>query len=410
MSDRLKGLREKRGKIGQEMRDILDKATEEKRDPTTEELTKHGDLFDKQETLRQQIEAEERQVEIDREFAERKAAEDEETRKKANGGGDTPNDSSHQAFNNWLRSGNIIGDGADEFRALQADADTTGGYLVAPELFMAQLIKFVDDAVFVRGLANILPPLTSAGKSGVPALDTDISDADWTSELATGAEDSAMRIGKREMEPHPLAKRIKISNKLMRLGAIDPETLVRDRMGYKFGVTLEKAYLNGTGAGQPLGVFIASSDGISTGRDVSTGNTTTAIQFDGLIEAKYTLKSQYWPRARWMFHRDGMKGITQLKDGDGQYLWRPSVREGEPDTILGHPIMISEFAPNTFTTGLYVGLFADWSFYWIVDSLNFQIQRLVELYAEADQVGFIGRYEGDGAPVLEEAFVRVKLA
>ena len=105
-----------------------------------------------------------------------------------------------------------------------------------------------------------------------------------------------------------------------------------------------------------------------------------------------------------------MKGITQLKDGDGQYLWRPSVREGEPDTILGHPIMISEFAPNTFTTGLYVGLFADWSFYWIVDSLNFQIQRLVELYAEADQVGFIGRYEGDGAPVLEEAFVRIKLA
>ena len=39
-----------------------------------------------------------------------------------------------------------------------------------------------------------------------------------------------------------------------------------------------------------------------------------------------------------------------------------------------------------------------------------QIQRLVELYAATNQVGFIGRMELDGMPVLEEAFVRVKLA
>jgi len=39
-----------------------------------------------------------------------------------------------------------------------------------------------------------------------------------------------------------------------------------------------------------------------------------------------------------------------------------------------------------------------------------QIQRLNELYAETNQVGFIGRLGTDGAPVLEEAFVRVKLA
>jgi hypothetical protein len=46
----------------------------------------------------------------------------------------------------------------------------------------------------------------------------------------------------------------------------------------------------------------------------------------------------------------------------------------------------------------------------IADALSMQIQRLNELYAETNQVGFIGRWETDGAPVLEEAFVRVKLA
>ena len=145
-------------------------------------------------------------------------------------------------------------------------------------------------------------------------------------------------------------------------------------------------------------------------RDVATGNTTTAIGFDGLIEAKFTLKGQYWPRARWIFHRDAVKQITKLKDGDGQYIWRQSVREGEPDTLLGLPMTISEWAPNTFTTGLYVGLLGDFQHYWIVDALAMQVQRLNELYAETNQVGFIGRLETDGAPVLEEAFVRVKLA
>ena len=46
----------------------------------------------------------------------------------------------------------------------------------------------------------------------------------------------------------------------------------------------------------------------------------------------------------------------------------------------------------------------------LADALSMQVQRLNELYAETNQVGFIGRLETDGAPVLEEAFARVKLA
>jgi HK97 family phage major capsid protein len=297
----------------------------------------------------------------------------------------------------------------EELRALQAGADVDGGYLVAPQQFVTELIKAVDDQVAIRGLARTFQ-VPQAASMGAPSLDADPSDADWTTELQTGAEDTAMRFGKRELRPHPLAKRIKVSQQLLRQALIGPEGLVLDRLAYKFAVSQEKAFLTGSGAGRPLGVFTASPNGISTNRDVATGNTTTAIGFDGLIEAKSTLKGQYWPRARWIFHRDAVKQITKLKDGDGQYIWRQSVREGEPDTLLGLPMTISEWAPNTFTTGLYVGLIGDFQHYWIVDALAMQVQRLNELYAETNQVGFIGRLETDGAPVLEEAFVRVKLA
>jgi HK97 family phage major capsid protein len=85
------------------------------------------------------------------------------------------------------------------------------------------------------------------------------------------------------------------------------------------------------------------------------------------------------------------------------------VRVGEPDRILNIPAYISEYAPNTFTTGQYVAILGDFSNYWIADSMDMAFQRLVELYAETNQVGLIGRLESDGMPVLEEAFVRVKL-
>jgi HK97 family phage major capsid protein len=71
---------------------------------------------------------------------------------------------------------------------------------------------------------------------------------------------------------------------------------------------------------------------------------------------------------------------------------------------------MSEYAPSTFTTGLYVGILGDFSKYWIVDALDMEMQRLVELYAATNQIGFIGRKETDGMPCLEEAFVRVTLA
>lgn len=314
----------------------------------------------------------------------------------------TATDEYRAGFNHWLRTGKR------EFRALQADADIYGGYLVPPMQMVDNLIQAVDNAVYVRQIATTYS-VPNADSLGAVSLDNDPADPTWTTELQIGSEDSTMSFGKRALHPHPLAKYIKISRTLLRK-VPSVEALVNERLAYKFAVTLENAYMNGSGAGQPLGVFTASSDGISTGRDASTGNTTTSIQFDGLIEAKYTLKPQYWARARWVFHRDAMKQIAKLKDGDGQYLWRESVRAGEPDRVLGLPAVMSEYAPNTFTTGLYVGILGDFSFYWIADSMQMEMQRLVELYAATNQVGLIGRMETDGMPVLEEAFVRVTLA
>lgn len=403
----LNRLREQRGEKITAARAMLDKAGAEKRDLNADETVIYDQLIADQENLRAQIVRAESLEQLEREAATREIE-----NKKKETRTEKPSDTELQlrGFRGFLRNGaNHAGEGAAEFRALQANRDPDGGYLVTPQEFVNSLIKFVDDAVFIRGKATKYTVAT-AQSLGAPSLDADPDDADWTAELATGAEDNAIKFGKRELHPHPLAKRIKISNKLLRQSTQPVEQWVRDRLGYKFGVTEEKSFMTGNGANKPLGIFSASNDGIPTSRDISTGNTTTAITFDGLLEAKYSLKGPYWGKASWTFHRDALKQLAKIKDADGQYIWQQAVVAGQPDRIFNMPIDMSEFCPNTFTTGQYVGALCDWSHYWIVDALDFSIQRLVELYAETNQTGLIGRAEVDGMPVLAEAFTRVKLA
>ncbi|MGW0545314.1 phage major capsid protein, partial [Streptomyces griseoincarnatus] len=299
-------------------------------------------------------------------------------------------------------------------RALNAGHDPEGGFLVAPQQFVQQLLKGVDDMVALRGLATV-HQLTQAESLGVPTLDQDLGDADWTSELATGNEDDGLRFGKRELRPHPLAKRVRISRKLLRAAVMNPETLVRDRMAYKFGVTAEKAYMTGDGNQKPLGLFTASPDGIPTSRDVDISTSGTGFvneaggsTADDLITAKYTLKSAYHAKSRWLFHRMMIASIRKLKDGDGNYIWRAGLATDQGDRILDLPFITSEFAPSTFGDGDYVGMLGDFSYYWIAEALSFEVQRLVELYATSNQIGFIGRQEADGMPVLPEAFIRLQ--
>lgn len=404
---RITQLKQKRAAKVAEARAFLDSVEAEKREMTSEDNAKYDAIMADVEQIGKTIEAEERQIELERSIAQATAEEQEER------GNSQDVESAAEileaAARSYILTGVVDQRAETEWRALQAGSDTAGGYLVMPEQFVQRLIKAVDDAVVIRRLATTFQ-VPNAASLGAPSLDNDPADSDWTTEIATGSEDSTMSFGKRNLHPKALAKRIKVSNQFLRSGMMNPENLVISRLAYKFGITEEKAFLTGTGDDQPLGLFTAATSGISTGRDVSTDNTTTAITFDGLINNLYNLKVQYQDNASWLFHRDAIKMIAKLKDGDNNYIWRPAVTEARPDTILGRPVIQSEYVPNTFATGLYVGMVGDFSNYWIADALNMQVKRLEELYAETNQTGFIGRKEVDGMPVLEEAFSRVTLA
>lgn len=309
-------------------------------------------------------------------------------------------------FMNYLRTGDRKS--LETYNSLSQSQPTQTGYLIPPEKFVQDLITDMADTTFMRQKANVLPALQGAHSLGYPTRTSGMSGGAWGTEVSAAPEATDPTVGKREFKPHPFTALLKVSKTLIRNYA-GADGYVRNEYGRYYGSEQEQAYMTGDGANKPLGVFTASNDGIPVSRDVSTGNTATEIKFDGLIEAMMSVKAQYRSAADWILSRTAIKQLMKLKDSNGQYIWQPSVQTGQPDRLLSHAVNESEYVPATFTAGLYVGLFGNLKNYWIVDSLAMEMQVLYELYATTNQIGYIGRFETDGAPIIPESFARIKL-
>ena len=103
-----------------------------------------------------------------------------------------------------------------------------------------------------------------------------------------------------------------------------------------------------------------------------------------------------------------VKAIRKLKDGNGQYLWQPSISAGQPDTILNRPVKTSAYVPE-IAAGAKTIAFGDFGYYWIADRQGRSFQRLNELYAATGQVGFKATQRVDGKLILSEAIKVLKM-
>src|SRR6185369_1654113 len=111
----------------------------------------------------------------------------------------------------------------------------------------------------------------------------------------------------------------------------------------------------GDGSNKPLGVFIADTNGISTGRDVTTSSSSQNLTSLNIIATAYSLKQQYRANATWMFHRTRLRQIRSLVDNNNQFLWTAglgytqSLVAGQGPRLLDYPYRETEFAPNTIS-------------------------------------------------------------
>ena len=276
---------------------------------------------------------------------------------------------------------------------VQAD----GGYLV-PEEFERQIVMGLDETNVVRSLAKVI---TTSAERKIPVASSH-STAQWTAENGAYTE-SDPTFDQKTIDAFKLTDLVKVSIELLQDSMFDLEDYIAAEFARAFGVAEEQAFCVGTGTGQPTGVF--TDNGGEVGVTAAAQTTVTA---DELISLVYALKSPYRRKAKFLMNDVTIASIRKLKDGNGVYLWQPSLQAGEPDKLLGYELYTSPYVPVMASDALAIA-FGDFKKYWIADRAGRTVQRLNELYSTNGQVGFVATERVDGKVILAEGIQLLKM-
>lgn len=295
---------------------------------------------------------------------------------------------------------NLMRGQAPVTNALKEGTDPDGGYLV-PDEFEKQLIQKLHEANILRSISNVIQ--TNSGEHKIPVVATE-GTASWMEEEAAYTE-SNTQFSQVSLGAHKLGTLIKVSEELLNDSAFDLMGYLSEEFGRRLGDAEEKAFLTGTGSGQPTGM-LNDTTGATLG---STAKSSTDINFDDLIDLFYSLRAPYRKNAVFIMNDDTVKAVRKLKDKNDQYIWQPSVQAGQPDHILNCPVLTSQYMPTLAASNKPV-LFGDFNYYWIADRQGRTFKRLNELYAVTGQVGFLGSQRVDAKVILPEAIKYLSMA
>lgn len=292
--------------------------------------------------------------------------------------------------------------------AQQVNPNTAGGFLV-PSAIAQEIIKPVDNPIFMRQISNVQQINANVA---IPRQNTRLT-ANWQGETET-AITSAATVGQRDFKPHRVTVRTSASRLLIDQSVINVEQWLGEELDYAVRIKEEDAGMQGNGVGQWLGIFTASADGIPTSRDVvSVG---ASIAADDIINTIMNVKATVRNRGSWVGSRQFVQLVMKLKDSANQYIFTESagignvLAVGTPMTLKGRPLYESESAPTALTTGTYAAVFGDFNYYRIYDFMNLSVQVLdQDPYASNGEYGYVMHKFSDGAPVLEEAFSRLRV-
>lgn len=384
-------LREKRAKLWNDTKAFLDSHRGEDGMVSAEDNATYEKMEADVVALGKEIERLERQAVIDRELDQPTAsplvsAPVAHTPEQKAG---RASDEYKKAFWNQMR-----GRSSYEIRnALQVSELSEGGYTV-PDEFDKQLIEGLEDENIMRGLVHIIR--TGSGEHKIPIVASH-GTGSWVEEeqQIPESDDAFSQV---TLTAHKFATMIRISRELLNDSAFDLAAYISHEFVRRAGAAEEQAILTGDGSHKPIGLL---HDTLGAQVGVTTASA-TAITADELIDMQHSLKSGYRRKAVWIMNDATISAIRKLKDGQGQYIWQPGIKEGAPDMLFNQRVLMSNYMP-LIATGNKVILYGDFSYYWLAEREGRTLERLNELYAVTDQVGFKMTERLDGRLILPEA-------
>lgn len=238
-----------------------------------------------------------------------------------------------------------------EIKSLSGAVPADGGYAVPREV----------DALISARLKNISPirsiaQVVQTGTAGYRKLvTTSGTTSGWVSETGARVETAAPSFAEiappgGELYANPAASQAMLDD-----AAFDIQSWLADEIAAEFGRAEGAAFVSGSGTNQPKGFLTApnaaTADAVrpfGTLQFLGSGN---ASGFDAapelkLIDLVHALKGGHRQGASWVMNAKTLGVVRKLKAADGSFLWQPGLMEGQPNRLLGYPVVEAEDMPD----------------------------------------------------------------
>jgi len=238
-----------------------------------------------------------------------------------------------------------------ELKSISGAVPGDGGYAVPREIdaLIAAQLKSISP---IRAIAQVV----QTGSAGYRKLVTTGGTASgWVSEAAARPETATPSFAEIAPPSGELYANPAASQAMLDDAAFDLESWLASEIAMEFARAEGAAFVGGSGTNQPKGFLSAPT---STAEDIArtfgtlqfmaSGNATTLGTSPELrlIDLVHSLKAGHRQGASWVMNSTTLAEVRKLKAADGSFLWQPGVAEGQPNRLLGYPVMEAEDMPD----------------------------------------------------------------
>lgn len=292
-------------------------------------------------------------------------------------------------FNGYLRKG--INKAELEAKAVNVTEGTDGGYAV-PSVVSQQIYSLLRGATPMR---QVCRQITVGTDDYSELVDAHGETGGWVGETDARAATASGKLHKvsavmGEVYAFPQATQKSLDDMFF-----DVESWLAGAISETFRVMENSAFTVGDGLNKPKGLFMyptaATADAtraFGTFEHVKTGvnGAFGANPYDTLIDLIESLKEGHLANASFMMVRSVRTALRKIKDGEGNYIWEPSVQKGTPAQILGYPVIINDDVPAMATGSLSLA-FGDFSkAFTVCDRIGMRMLR--DPFTNKPYVGF----------------------
>lgn len=259
------------------------------------------------------------------------------------------NTEAKSAWSSFIRSGDASALTSIEGKALSL-TDTEGGY-IAPIETESRIDGVLRESSPMRGLATVRSIGTSIFKKPVSASG---AASGWAGEVDTRIETDAPQLELLDFPTGELYAMPAATQALLDDGLADVDQWLADEVRDVFAAQETAAFVNGDGINKPRGFlsYAQAENGSQAWGEIGTVSTGVDGGFDAdapvdaILDLIYAPKSRYRAGGSFVMNRRTVNDVRKFKDADGNYIWQPSAKAGQPSTLLGYPLVEMEDMPD----------------------------------------------------------------